>query len=193
MADILFFGIITGNGLSSYINFDWSTLGTGNTPLDAFYNTWDEFTFISDTLTATLPAPRLIIAIWFLGTFVLLVTTMDSSAYTMAAATQRNVGVNSDPQKGLRLFWACLLSVSPLCILGAGAGTASCTAVVILTSIPVMILVVIAIIGSTKWMLKDFGAMTRQEIEVYFETDEERAAREERLLEMQKRLDESDL
>ena len=56
-----------------------------------------------------------------------------------------------------------------------------------------MILVVIAIIGSTKWMLKDFGAMTRQEIEVYFETDEERAAREERLLEMQKRLDESDL
>ena len=101
--------------------------------------------------------------------------------------------MNSDPQKGLRLFWACLLSVSPLCILGAGAGTASCTAVVILTSIPVMILVVIAIIGSTKWMLKDFGAMTRQEIEVYFETDEERAAREERLLEMQKRLDESDL
>ena len=186
-------GIFSGNGLSSYINFDWSTLGTGNTPLDAFYNTWDEFTFISDTLAATLPAPRLIIAIWFLGTFVLLVTTMDSSAYTMAAATQRNVGVNSDPKKGLRLFWACLLSVSPLCILGAGAGTSSCTAVVILTSIPVMILVVIAIIGSTKWMLKDFGAMTRAEIEAYFETDEEKAKREARIREMQERMEEEQI
>ena len=187
VADIVFFGIITGNGLSSYINFDWSTLGTGNTPLDAFYNTWDEFAFISDTLRATLPAPRLIIAIWFLGTFILLVTTMDSSAYTMAAATQRNVGVNSDPKKGLRLFWACLLSVSPLCILGAGAGTASCTAVVILTSIPVMILVVIAMIGSTRWMLKDFGAMSKQEIIAYFETDEEREEREEKIGRMKER------
>lgn len=189
LADIVFFGIITGNGLSSYINFDWSTLGSGNTPLDAFYNTWDEFTFISDTLTATLPAPKLIIAVWFLGTFVLLITTMDSSAYTMAAATQKNVGVNHDPKRRLRLFWACLLSISPLCILGAGAGTSSCTAVVILTSIPVMILVVIAIIGSTKWILRDFGSMTKQEIEEYFETEEERKQRLALIREMHEKYD----
>ena len=181
LADILFFGIISGNGLSMYTNFDWSTLGSGNTPLDAFYNTWDEFTFISATLEETLPAARLIIAIWFIGTFILLVTTMDSSAYTMAAATQHNVGVNSDPVKRLRLFWACLLSISPLCILGAGAGTSSCTAVVILTSIPVMILVVIAIIGSTKWILRDFGAMSRSQIISYFETDEEKIEKKEKI------------
>ena len=176
-ADILFFGIITGNGMSLYADFDWSTLGSGHTPLDAFYNTWNEFAFISDTLTATVAAPKLVIAVWFIGVFILLVTTMDSSAYTMAAATQRDVGVNSDPKKGIRLFWAGLLSVSPLCILAAGAGTASCTAVVVLTSIPVMILVIIAIIGSTKWIFRDFGKMSREEIEAYFETDEEKAER----------------
>lgn len=176
-ADVIFFGIISGNGLSSYVNFDWSTLGSGTTPLDSFYNTWDEFAFISNTLAATLPAAKLVIGIWFLGTLILLITTMDSSAYTMAAATYKNLGVTADPPKMLRLFWACLLSVSPLCLLGAGAGTSSCTAVVILTSIPVMVLVVLAIIGSTKWILRDFGKMSRKEIEEYFETDEERQER----------------
>ena len=133
--------------------------------------------FISDTLTATLPASKVILAVWFIGTFLLLVTTMDSAAYTMSAATQHNVGVNAHPVKKLRLFWACLLSISPLCILYAQAGTSSCTAVVILTSIPVMILVLVAIIGSTKWILRDFGKMSRAEIEAFFETDEEREAR----------------
>ncbi len=175
VADILFFGVISSNGLSLYQGgFDFTTLGGGNTPLDAYYNTWDNFTFISDTMMATLTAPKLVIAVWFIGTFILLVTTMDSSAYTMAAATQRNVGVNADPVKPLRLFWACMLSVSPLCILGAGAGTSSCTAVVVLTSIPVMILVVIAIIGSTKWMLDDFKDMSAAEIRAFFETEEEK-------------------
>ena len=56
-----------------------------------------------------------------------------------------------------------------------------------------MILVVIAIIGSTKWMLKDFGAMTRAEIEAYFETDEEKAKREARIREMQERLEEEQI
>lgn len=177
IADLVFFGIIEGNGLSMYTDFDWSTLGSGSTPLDAFYSSWDTFTFISDTLSATLPAPKVIIAIWFIGTFILLVTTMDSSAYTMAAATQRNVGVNADPVRGLRLFWALLLSVSPLCILGAGAGTSSCTAVVILTSVPVMVLVVCALIGSTKWIFEDFGDMTREQIVEFFETDDEKEKR----------------
>ena len=41
LADIVFFGIISGNGLSLYTNFDWSALGSGSTPLDAFYNSWN--------------------------------------------------------------------------------------------------------------------------------------------------------
>ncbi len=190
VADVLFFGVISSNGLSLYQNgFDFSALGSGNTPLDAYYNTWDNFTFISDTMMATLTAPKLVIAVWFIGTFILLVTTMDSSAYTMAAATQRNVGVNADPVRPLRLFWACMLSVSPLCILGAGAGTSSCTAVVVLTSVPVMILVIIAIIGSTKWMLEDFKDMSAAEIREFFLTDEERAASEAAHEKAQKTLD----
>ncbi|MBR3538113.1 MAG: BCCT family transporter [Eubacterium sp.] len=176
-ADVLFFGVISGNGLSLYKDFDWSTLGQGSTPLDAFYNTWDEFALISDTLAATVDVPKLVIGVWLVGTFILLVTTMDSSAYTMAAATQKGLGVNDDPKKRLRLFWALMLSVSPLCILGAGAGTSSCTAVVILTAVPVVFLVVIAIIGSTKWILRDFGGMTREQITAYFETDEEKEER----------------
>lgn len=176
-ADVLFFGVISGNGMSGYINFDWAALGSGSTPLDAFYHTWNEFAFISDTLFSSVSHPELVIAVWFVGCFILLVTTMDSSAYTMAAATERNIGVNSDPKKRLRLFWALMLSVAPLCILGSGAGTKSCTAVVVLTAVPVMILVICAVIGSTRWILQDFSKMTRQQIEAYFETEEEKAER----------------
>ena len=176
-ADVLFFGVISGNGLSLYQNFDWSTLGQGTTPIDTFYNTWNEYAFISDTLAATLKWVKPVLVIWLIGTFILLVTTMDSSAYTMAAATQYDVGVNKDPKKRLRLFWALLLSVSPLCILGSDAGTSTCTAVVILTAIPVIALVIIAIIGSTKWMLRDFSKMTSEQIKNYFETDEEKEER----------------
>lgn len=188
IADIVFFGVISGNGLSLYSNFDWSTLGSGNTPLDGFFNTWNEFAFISDTLTATMPLPKLVLGIWFIGTFILLVTTMDSSAYTMAAATQRNVGVNKDPVKGLRLFWACLLSIAPICLLAAGSSTSGFTAVIILTAIPVMFLVCIAIIGSTKWILRDFSGMTKKEIEEYFETEEEKAEKAKKREEFRERM-----
>lgn len=187
VADIIFFGIISGNGLSMYTDFDWSTLGSGSTPLDAFYNTWDEFTFISDTLSATMPFPKLVLGIWFIGTFILLVTTMDSSAYTMAAATQHNVGVNDDPKKTLRLFWACLLSVAPIALLGAGATTKGFTAVIVLSAIPVMILVVVSIIGSTRWIFRDFSKMSRKEIAEFFEIEGEREARKEQIRQLSER------
>ena len=49
-----------------------------------------------------------------------------------------------------------------------------------------MILVVIAIVGSTKWMLDDFKDMTAAEIREFFRTDEEKelsSAAHEKVLE----------
>ena len=44
-----------------------------------------------------------------------------------------------------------------------------------------MILVILAIIGSTRWIFRDFGKMSRKEITEFFEIEGEKEARKEQI------------
>lgn len=172
---VLFFGTISNYGLGEILlkGFDFSTIGSNGTFLDTFYNTWNEYGLVSDVILS-LPAGKIVMAVWFATGFILLVTTMDSSAYTMAAACTKNLGTWEDPPQKLRVLWAGMLSICPLCLLKAGSSLSGFKAVLILTAIPVAILILFCVISCTKWLREDFGMMSKKEIVEYFMLDEEK-------------------
>ncbi|MBQ4093133.1 MAG: BCCT family transporter, partial [Firmicutes bacterium] len=171
----LFFGTISNYGLGEIVlnGFNWATIGNNGTFLDAFYNTGNEYGLVSDIIM-TLPFGKGVLVAWFIAGFILLVTTMDSSAYSMAAACTKGLGTWDDPPRRLRVLWAAMLSICPLCLLWAQASLAGLKAVLIITSIPVAILVLLCVLSCTRWLKEDFGCMSKQEIEEYFMLDDEK-------------------
>ncbi len=122
----------------------------------------------------SLPAGKLILGLWLLTGFILLVTTMDSAAYTMGAATVIGLGTWDDPPKTLRVFWAVMLTITPLCLLYAGSSLSGFQSVLILTSIPVSACIIMAMVSCSKWLREDYGHKTREEIQLEFMTEDDR-------------------
>lgn len=172
---LIFFGSISNYGLGEILlnGFDFSTIGSNGTFLDSFYNTGNEYGLISDIIL-TLPLSKLVLIAWFSAGFILLVTTMDSSAYTMAAACTKGLCPWDDPPRKLRVLWASMLSICPLCLLWAQSSLAGLKAVLIITAIPVSFLVLMSIISCSRWLKEDFGCLSRKEIEEYFMLDDEK-------------------
>lgn len=172
---VLFFGTISNYGLGEILlkGFDFSTIGSNGTFLDTFYNTGNQYGLVSDIITS-LPLGKLVMVGWFIAGFILLVTTMDSSSYSMAAACTKGLGTWDDPPRKLSVLWASMLSICPLCLLWAQADLSGFKSVLILTAIPVSILILLCMITCSKWLREDFGHMSKQEIIEYFMLDEEK-------------------
>ncbi|MEG2657839.1 MAG: BCCT family transporter [Clostridiales bacterium] len=169
----IFFGSISNYGLSTYVKGTLDIMGIM------------EQSGANQTISQivlSLPAGTPILALWFLTGFLLLVTTMDSASYTLAAAATKGLSSNQDPSKNLRLFWAIMLSVAPLCLLYAGqfieggVPLGGLQAMLILTAIPISVTVIFAMISCYKWLREDYGHKTRQEIIDEYKTDDEIAA-----------------
>lgn len=174
---VMFFGTISNYGLGEILlkGYDFSSIGSNGTFLDTFSNTGNEFGLISD-IVQTLPQGKIVLMGWFIAGFILLVTTMDSSAYTMAAACTKGLKTWDDPPRKLRVLWAAMLSICPLCLLWAQSSLSGLKAVLIITAIPVAILVLLCMLSCTRWIREDFGCMSRKEIEEYFMLDAEKEA-----------------
>ena len=172
---VLFFGTISNYGLGEILlkGFNFSTIGSNGTFLDAFYNTGNQYKLVSDIITS-LPLGKMVMVGWFAAGFILLVTTMDSASYSMAAACTKGLKTWDDPPKRLSVLWALLLSICPLCLLWAHADLSGFKSVLILTAIPVAFLILLCMITCTKWLREDFGHMSKQEIIEYFMLDDEK-------------------
>lgn len=169
----LFFGTISSYGLSAYLN---GAVDVVNIMAESGVNQ------VISEIVMSLPAGKLILALWLITGFFLLVTTMDSASYTLGAASTKGLKATDDPSKNLRLFWAIMLSVSPLCLLYAGQfieggiPLGGLQAMLILTAIPVSITIFFAMHSGVKWLREDYGHKTREEIAREFMTDEQRQA-----------------
>ncbi len=178
---VLFFGTISNYGLGEILlkGFDFNTIGSNGTFLDTFYNTGNQYGLVSDIITS-LPLGKLVMVGWFTAGFILLVTTMDSASYSMAAACTKGLRTWDDPPKKLSVLWATMLSICPLCLLWAQADLSGFKAVLILTAIPVSLLIVLCMITCAKWLKEDFGHMSKQEIVEYFMLDDEKQLYQEK-------------
>jgi len=167
----IFFGTISNYGLGQYVKGAFDAVGI---------MTESGANQTISELVLTLPAGIVILVIWLVVAFFLLVTTMDSAAYTLAAASTIGLRTTDDPSKNLRLFWAIMLAISPLALLYAGqfieggVPLGGLQAMLILTAIPVSVLLFFVMYSGHKWIKEDYGHKTRDEIRWEFMSDEEK-------------------
>lgn len=177
LSTCFFFGILTNYGLGELITngFNWDTIGQNGTILDTFYNTGDEFGFVNDFLLH-IPFGNIVIVVWFVASFFMLTTMMDSSAFVLAEATSHGLKQGQDPKIGLRVFWAIVTMVVPVVLLWAGADLNVVKCLLVISSLPVAVLIALSMVSIFKWVRADFGLFSAREIQEYFMTDEEKAA-----------------
>ncbi|MDR0519407.1 MAG: BCCT family transporter [Clostridiales Family XIII bacterium] len=178
---LVFFGTISNYGLGQYVQGGFNAV---QSYIDGGYVVNP---VISD-LVLSLPGGNIILIIWFLVAFFLLVTTMDSASYTLAAASTLGMKASDDPSKNTRLFWAVMLCVAPLSLMYSGSKIAEASggiipsiqlgglqAMLIFTALPVSVLMFFVMKSGMKWLKEDYGFKTKDEIIREYMDDEDLA------------------
>ena len=105
----------------------------------------------------TLPLSSLVIIVFTVLCMLALSVHIDSSAYTLAAATTKNLSENEHPARWHRLFWAIALSLLPLSLMQTGTGTLqNLQTLSTITAIPIVVIVILMIASMMKWLQQDY-------------------------------------
>lgn len=104
----------------------------------------------------TLPGAKIVIPFFIILAMVAQATGIDSAAYTLANVTSREVGYAAEPRKWIRIFWALFIFFATVSLLVVG-GMEVVKLSSVLTSIPILILLVLFMISIIKWLRHDFG------------------------------------
>ena len=165
VGSMLFFGTISSYGLNRYL--------TGALNAVEIMNEKGPNQVISEVVLS-LPLGKVVLLLWILTAFSRMVTTMDSAAYSLGASSTYDLRAEEDPVRYLRLFWAVMLSVCPLCLMYAGqfmdggVPLAGLQAILVILAIPISVTMIAAMHSSLKWVRTDYKNWSRQEIEAEF-------------------------
>lgn len=85
----------------------------------------------------SMPFDRLIISLVTVVSIVFMATTFDSASYVMAATVQKELHVNKEPMRWLRVFWAMALAVVPIGFLLMGSELAILQTASVVAALPV--------------------------------------------------------
>ena len=151
----LYFGTISSFGLYQQIN--------GNLDMVKILATHGSNAAVT-ALVLSLPFGKIVLAVWFVVGVVFLATTMDSSSFTLATATTKNLGTGENPDRMFKMFWSFLLIAIPLAFMFAKASLAALQSLAVLTAIPIAFLTILSMIQGWRFATQDFGDMTAKEI-----------------------------
>jgi BCCT family betaine/carnitine transporter len=87
---------------------------------------------------ASLPLAQLALAVFVLVSVVLLATTYDSAAYTLASVSTKRLEAGRNPARWSRLFWACALGFTPVTLLFVEGGLKVVLSATIVVSLPLL-------------------------------------------------------
>ncbi|WP_317855189.1 BCCT family transporter [Chakrabartyella piscis] len=127
----------------------------------------------------TLPFPTIALAAYSICTIVFLATTLDASAFTLSSTITKELGLNEEPNKYLKLVWCVVLIAIPMGIAFAGTDTTTIRTFVMVFGLPLFAIVFIAFKGLLQDLRLHYKHMTADEIRYEGLTDEERAERDE--------------
>ncbi|WP_420591649.1 BCCT family transporter [Bacterioplanoides sp.] len=111
----------------------------------------------------TLPASDMVIILFTLLCFIFLATTVDSSAYMLAATCSKELTGYEEPARWIRIMWTVLLALVGVGLLTVGGLKAvqTSTILVALPMIPVLIILASSLI---KWAKEDFGDQLNHDV-----------------------------
>lgn len=128
---------------------------------------------VISTVIMALPFGKIVLFIWFVVGTMLLVTTLDSAVFTLAAASIKDLKTDTIPPNYLKLFWAIAIAVIPICLMFANADLNVFKSTIVITAIPVSVILIFCIISIFKWLKEDYGDMTRNQINAQFFQDKQ--------------------
>ncbi len=73
----------------------------------------------------TLPMSSLILVVFIISTFLLLVTTMDGSVFTVSCNTQKKLDEHANPSTSLKIFWCLIIVAIPAVFISVDAPVSS--------------------------------------------------------------------
>ncbi|RVU32525.1 BCCT family transporter [Neptunomonas marina] len=104
----------------------------------------------------SLPAASIIIPVFTLLCFVFLATTVDSSAYMLAAICTKEITGYQEPERWNRIMWTILLAFVGVGLLSVGGLKAVQTST-ILVALPMIPVLIIMAASMLRWAHQDFG------------------------------------
>lgn len=87
---------------------------------------------------SSLPLGTLALAVFVVVAVVFLATTYDSASYTLASVSTMELHAGENPERGLRMFWACALGVLPITLMFVDGGLKVILSTTIVVSVPLL-------------------------------------------------------
>ena len=122
-----------------------------------------------------LPLGTVALVLFLVLLVVFLATTLDSSAYTMAAVATRELHPEDEPARWHRLFWAAVLAGVSIALMYAG-GLEPLQTLSIITAFPLIFVLAIATLSFRKWLIEDDSRRSSAEEGVSMNEDHESEA-----------------
>jgi len=116
--------------------------------------------FVNALVIQSLPFGKFTLTIFTLLSIIFYATTIDSSAYVLSSICAKNLRNDAEPKRWNRVAWAILLALITAGILQAGALDAI-KAITVLSSVPMIPIIVLLCISLVRWLNKDFGHLVR--------------------------------
>lgn len=113
----------------------------------------------------TLPFSSLILVVFIVSTFLLLVTTLDGSVFTVACQTQHVLDKDKNPARMLKIFWCLVIIAIPAVFIIVKAPVGSMQSAILIFAAPLLVLVSFMLMKTFKYMNEDYGQFTAQEIQ----------------------------
>ncbi|GLO61336.1 BCCT family transporter [Vibrio sp. MACH09] len=113
----------------------------------------------------TLPFSSVLLVIFIISTFLLLVTTLDGSVFTVACQTQRVLDKDKNPATLLKIFWCLVIIAIPAVFIIVKAPVGSMQSAILIFAAPLLVLVSYMLFKTFKYMIEDYGHMSAVEIQ----------------------------
>lgn len=118
---------------------------------------------IVDSLN-TLPLSSVILVVFIISTFLLLVTTMDGSVFTVSCNTQKKLDENANPSTALKIFWCLIIVAIPAVFITVNAPVSSMQTAILIFALPLLVLTCFMLYKTLRYMREDYGHLTAEEI-----------------------------
>ncbi len=112
----------------------------------------------------TLPFSSVLLVVFIVSTFLLLVTTLDGSVFTVACQTQRVLDKGKNPSRLLKIFWCLVIIAIPAVFIIVKAPVGSMQSAILIFAAPLLVLVSFMLFKTFKYMGEDYGHLSAAEI-----------------------------
>ncbi|MFI3244961.1 MAG: BCCT family transporter [Ferrimonas sp.] len=112
----------------------------------------------------TLPFSSAILLVFIAATFLLLVTTLDGSVFTVACQTQKKLDRNKNPATLLKIFWCLVIVAIPAVFILVNAPVSSMQSAILIFALPLLLLCSFMIYKTLRHMRDDYGHLSAAEI-----------------------------